>query len=315
MARHARTQAQRPGEKLVGEVVEFTVRSDDFWGTGQLRTTHAGGYTKISGKLLGAKVGDTVELEGTWDHHPRWGTTFKFRACEAKVPADALGVISWLAATLPNISKRRAELLVETHGVEGVWRILDERDENALCDIDGITGARAREIFDVYHANKAERDRMVRLRAWGLTDAQIAKVLDAWGEEAEQRITENPYELMEHVAGFGWKRADEVALRMGVAKDSPGRIAAGILHFLESARGEGHCYVPMGKIAAIVGGEKILGAVDEAKVRAELTKMLDAGRLVAYGPRVYLRRIAQVEGELARAFAERAKQAQMSKAG
>lgn len=313
MSRHARKPAQRPTEKIKGEVVDFTVKTPDLWGVGQLRTTQAGGYVKISGKLLGAKVGDTVELEGFFEEHPRWGTSFKFRACEAMVPADASGVVSWMAATLPNISRRRAEQLVERHGVEGVWRILDARDENTLCEIDGINGSRAREIFDVYHANKAERDRMVRLRSWGLTDAQIAKVLEAWGEEAEARIADNPYELMEHVAGFGWKRADEVALRMGIAKDAPGRIAAGILHFLESARGEGHCFVPMGKVAAVVGGEKILGGVDEAKVRERLNAMLDAGRLVAYGARVYLRAIADVEAGLARAFADRARA--MAKAG
>lgn len=296
-------------DQIRGELVSFTVKGSDFWGVGTVRTAHDGGDVAITGKLLGVHCGDTVALEGVWAES-KWGKQFRVTACQVMLPADASGVVGWLATTFPQVSRRRAEVLVERHGVEGVWAVLDAGDVRALCEVDGITPDRARAIVEVYRARKGERDRMVRFKGWGLTDSQIARLVQEWGDEAEARLTGNPYDLMEAVSGFGWKRADEVAQRMGTPHDSPARIAAGILHFVGEATAAGHCFVTSGKIAAVVA-RKVCG-VPESAVRRELERLVEAGRLArdtgggGGGANVYLPRIAAAESGLAKAICSRA---------
>jgi exodeoxyribonuclease V alpha subunit len=305
------TRAQRKqvsGERLKGELVDFVVRSADHWGTGVVRTVHDGGNVKISGKMLGAKIGDTVELEGFFDE-TKWGRQFKVRACEVVIPTDASGVIGWLASNLPQISKRRAEELVQRYGVDGVWRLLEECDYASICEIDGITHDRAKEIFEAYKANKADRDRVVRFKSWGLTDGQIGRVLAEWGNDAEAKLQENPYLLIKHVDGFGWTRADAVAMRMGVAKDSPARIAAGILDVMSEATVHGNVYVPFGAIVRVTAEKKC--GVPVEPVESALRELLKSDELVCRGPKVYLPKLARAELKLATFCARRAKLARM----
>lgn len=292
---------------IKGELLTFAVRGNDFWGTGTLRTAHDGGDVTIVGKVLGATSGDTLELQGEWTTHARFGRQFKVKSAEVVLASDVSGVVGWLAAKLPQISRRRAEALVERLGVAGVWDVLEREDYCALCAFDGITPARAAEIVEAYREHRAERDRMVRFKGWGLTDNQIARVLAEWEDDAEARIEANPYDLMECVPGFGWTRADLVARKMGLPLDAPPRIAAGTLHAMNEARGAGHVYVAQGKLTALVA-TKICG-VGEWLARAAVDSLLEEKRLVRLGVNVYLPKLAEAEGRLARAFAERAKSA------
>lgn len=293
-------------DAIKGELLHFTVRGQDYWGTGVVRTKHEGGDITITGKVLGAKTGDTVQCEGFWSDSERYGKQFKVTNCEVVLPSDASGVVAWLASHLPQVSRRRAEQLVELHGIEGVWRVLDGGDVAALCELDGITRPRAAEILDAYRANRGERDRVVRLKSYGLTDAQLARVLDKWGDEAEQMLQRDPYALMDAVDGFGWKRADQVAQRMGLALDAPPRLAAALMHAMREAAAAGHCYVASGKLVALVASKLLSGNATDAQVYEQLTSLVKAERLVPHGVNVYLPRLAEAESVMAEMFAARA---------
>jgi len=296
------------GETIKGELRSFTVRGTDFWGVGLVRTQHDAGDVTIVGKLVGAAEGDTVELVGVFMDHPKHGRQYKFSACTVLLPSDVSGVVGWLAGKLPQISRRRAEQLVERFGVDPLWKLLDAGDTAALCVVDGITEPRAQEILAAYHEHKGDRDRLVRLRTWGLTDGQIARVTTEWGNDAEERMSANPYELMECVDGFGWVRADQVARKMGMKMDSPPRLQAALLHAMGEARAQGHCYWSQGKLVAVVT-TKICRITDEAAVRRALETLLEREKLVRLEARIYLPELAEAEGRLAKVFAMRAQRA------
>lgn len=295
-------------EKIKGELQSFSVRTADFWGTGIVHTKHDGGRVAIVGKLVGAQPGDTVELEGDFATHPKYGPQFKVRSCVVVLPSDVSGVVGWLASKLPQISRRRAEQLVEKLGVQGLWDVLDAGEAGKLCVVDGITPGRALEILEAYKLHKGERDRLVRLKTWGLTDNQIARVVKEWGDNAEERMSANPYELMECVDGFGWKRADQVALKMGMKMDSQPRLSAGLLHAMGEAKAAGHCFWSQGKLVAVVT-TKICGITDESLVRRALDSLLERKKLVRLDTKIYLPELAVAEGRLAKVFATRARSA------
>jgi exodeoxyribonuclease V alpha subunit len=303
MARSSTSRARPAGDKLRGELAAWrSVR--DGWGFGELKTTQTGGYVKVTGTLIGAKVGSALELTGHYTTHPTYGPQFKFTSAEVIVPQDASGVVSWLASELPQISRRRAEELVAHHGVEGVWKVLDTRDAASLTRVDGITIERANQIFDAYELVKSERDRMVTLKQFGLTDNQIARVLKEWGKSAIERITENPYSLSDFIDGFGWTRADAVAMKMGLPKDSPARLRAGLFHVLGEAKGQGNMYCPGGMLVRKVAEAKMCD-VAEQKVRDVLEGLVVSAELVRRGTGIFLRELDGREQSLADCFAAR----------
>ena len=58
-----------------------------------------------------------------------------------------------------------------------------------------------------------------------------------------------PYRMAQDIRGIGFKTADDIAYRLGVANDAPERLKAGLLHVLETAAQNGHCCFPEAKTA------------------------------------------------------------------
>lgn len=301
--------------KLRGEIQQFNTRTADGWGTGVLllgrrRATGsdvARGRTSgsqdesstvtITGKLLGARVGDAVELEGSYVFHERWGRQFKIRACTVVRPDGPDGAVRWMASRLPAVGETRARALVERFG-EQLWDVL-EHEPHRCAEVDGITAERALEIGAAYKEIAGERVHMVALRGWGLTDNQIGRCVERWGslDKVVPTLMENPYLLAQEVHGFGFKRSDEVAAKMGIAKDAPARLRAGVEHVVGEAATEGHVFM-WGRALQRVAAE-LLG-VSEPAVVPPIKEVAAAGRFVRRGPRVYLRRLDHSEERVAR---------------
>jgi exodeoxyribonuclease V alpha subunit len=269
-------------DTLRGELISFQPLTPDGWGKGWVQA--AAERHCVTGKLVGVQPGDTVELAGTW-MDTKYGRQFKVRQCTSTVPQTTAGVVAWMTSALPDIGGKRALALVSKFGVAGLWETI-ETNPRALCVIDGITPARADAIAVAYEEQRADRDAMIALRGWGLTDNQVARCVERWDTPAEvvAVIRANPYELMVCVAGFGFLRADDVAVRAGIALDSPLRIAAALHHTLGEAVTKGHCYLPMGQLRAQT--ERLLG-VGEQLVAAAMGVEFRAARMVVRGPRVY----------------------------
>lgn len=265
-------------ETIVGEVEELRILGRDFFGSAKVRPGK-GPAIAVVGKLLGVQPGDSVEVVGCWATHDKYGRQFKVRSMKTLVPRDASGVVAWLASRLPQLGPNRARALVEHLGVEGVWHVI-ENEPDRLLEVHGITPARRDEIVRAYHEHRAERDRIVRFKTWGLTDSQIAKVLDQWGDKAEKMLRENPFALIADVHGFGFARADAVAQRMGLAPDSPARIRAGLVDVMRQALEAGHCYVP--RPALVSMASRLLGLPADP-VWAELRKAGTEQRFVGVG--------------------------------
>src|SRR5262245_20502804 len=235
---------------LTGKLYSWRVMGADGWGVGTLLPSGVQvddfpelSTTAITGKLVGVRVGDAIELEGTWGMHDRYGKQFKVRKCTLAASDTLDGVVAWMASTLPDIGEGRAKALVNKFGAT-LWHVI-EGEHDKLSQVEGITPARALRIHTEYLRHKSTRDDMIKLRGWGLTDKQIARCVERWGSVAHtvEHVRENPYELSAEVHGFGFDRADKVASKAGVPHDSPHRIAAGIEFTLEEAIQAGHCFL------------------------------------------------------------------------
>ena len=63
-------------------------------------------------------------------------------------------------------------------------------------------------------------------------------------------VRSEPYRLASDVWGIGFKTADTIAMTVGIARDSPERIKAGLAYTLSEAADDGHCYLPAPNLIA-----------------------------------------------------------------
>jgi len=232
-------------EKLKGTLRGVRFSGKNFWSVASLEPVGANanlGLVTVVGSLIACEIGDSLELHGEWVEDKKYGQQFKFRRVETLTPCDHEGVVAWLTR-LPDVGRSRAIDIVKAIGADKIWDVL-EHSPHQLTAISGITIDRANAIRDAYLSRRDERDQMVFLKRWGLTDWQCARIIGEYRHKAEQVMRDNPYQLT-RIDGFGFKTVDAIALKLGVTRDHIERAKAAVLHMLDIARGIGHTYVPI----------------------------------------------------------------------
>jgi ATP-dependent exoDNAse (exonuclease V) alpha subunit len=297
----------RPGI-IRGVIIEWTGYSGG-WGRGAVERFAADGdrsaadgiasdRVAIVGTIFGAAIGLTIECEGDYNVHPRYGAQVQIKRAVVSRPGTAEAVALWLGHALPHVGRRRAAALVEHFGsVAELWRVI-EHDTERLCELRGITPERAAQIRSAYVEAAAEREDQIALRGFGLTDLQASRCADTFGGPgaAVTAVLRDPYCLIRSVPGFGFKRTDEVALRSGVARNAPARISAGIYHVLAEAYADGHIYMRAGVFSHQV---RTLLGLERSDVYPAIMRALRTGDIIKRGPRVYLPQHDADEDELA----------------
>jgi exodeoxyribonuclease V alpha subunit len=113
---------------------------------------------------------------------------------------------------------------------------------------------------------------MVFLQGSGVSPTYAAKIYKQYGNDSVSVVSENPYRLATDIFGIGFIIADRIAEKLGMDRNAPMRIEAGILYVLNQLADEGHVYYPHGPLVAKCG--EIL-EVDETSVPAALTRLVE----------------------------------------
>ena len=78
---------------------------------------------------------------------------------------------------------------------------------------------------------------------------------------------ENPYILCDHVDGIDFAKADNIASKYNISRDSENRVMSGILYVLnKNSHGNGHVCLPVDELTQ--AAEKLLGVENDAVVNA-----------------------------------------------
>src|SRR6266702_842340 len=71
------------------------------------------------------------------------------------------------------------------------------------------------------------------------------RIYKQFGQESIKVVRENPYKLAQDVHGIGFRTADEIAVKLGLPRDSIPRLASGLTYVLaQAANDDGHCFLP-----------------------------------------------------------------------
>ena len=215
----------------------------------------------IVGTLASIQEGESVEVEGVWTNHPKYGKQFKVEHYKAVYPSTLEGIQKYLGSGLiKGIGPRSAKRIVEHFGEETLDII--DADPCRLEEVPKLGKKKVELIAEAWDEQRQIKDVMVFLQSHGITTGYAVKIFKTYGQEAIQKVRSDPYRLERDVDGIGFRIADRIAQRLGLSRDAPERVQAGIRYLLSEAADEGHVYLP--------AVEMMERAVEILEINAEL---------------------------------------------
>ncbi|MCL5027840.1 MAG: ATP-dependent RecD-like DNA helicase [Bacteroidetes bacterium] len=199
--------------------------------------------TTIVGILPHFNAGEAVELSGEWINHSKFGRQFRVESFKTHLPATEEGIIKFLGSRIiKGIGERTAKKIVERFG-DKTLDILDNNIER-LGEIRGFSKRKIEEVRKGWKAQRGIKDAMIALQSFGITSGIAMKIYKAYGDQSVKIVETNPYQLTYDVWGIGFKLADKIGQGVGISRDHPFRIKAGIIFILNEAGKNGHVYLP-----------------------------------------------------------------------
>ncbi len=191
-------------------------------------------------------VGESVTATGDWVTDRTYGLQFKATEIKTHPPHTAEGIARYLGSGLvKGIGPKTAQRIVDLFGD----RTLDVIDKSpaSLAEVKGVGPKSIEKIRKSWQENQGARKIMVFLHSLQIGTALATKIYRHFNENDEDPIAAikaNPYRLGNEIWGIGFKKSDDVALSLGIPRNSPFRAQAAVRHILQEETGNGHVGYP-----------------------------------------------------------------------
>lgn len=208
----------------------FNLRNDD-------------GEITVVGYFDNLKENLNVEVNGEYTIHPKYGTQFKADTLEIILPTDKDEIFTYLASgMLSGIGEKKARDIIEVFGDDTLNII--ENDPMALTSVKGI-GKKTALLVGLEYKNQGNlRDVVMKLGKYNISPTYAKKLYSEYKDKTLDIIKTNPYALIDDVYGIGFKRADQIAMNVGIDKDSPYRVVSAIKYTISFiCYQEGNTYI------------------------------------------------------------------------
>ena len=269
--------ASSDGEVLAGSVERVTFHNPEN-GFCVLRTRARGhrDLVTVVGHAAMVAPGEWITASGEWINDRTHGQQFKARFIRTAEPSSTEGIETYMGSgMIRGIGPVYARKLVRAFG-EKVFDVIEAEPER-LREVTGIGKVRAKRITDAWAEQKVVREIMVFLYSHGVGTARAVRIFRTYGADAVQVMTENPYRLVRDIRGIGFRAADAIAMKLGIAKTAMIRVRAGIGYALTEAMDEGHCGLPEEELGPLAAG---LLEVPDDLIRSALDLELSDGAVV-----------------------------------
>ena len=212
------------------------------------------------GSFQSIDEGEGLELSGGYVEHAVYGSQFKVESYEETLPEDEQSMERYLGSgAVRGVGPSLAARIVKKFGKD-TFRIVEQEPER-LAEVKGISERKAMEISAQMEEKKDLRAAMIYLQKYGISNALAMRIYQTYKEQVYHILEENPYRLAEDIDGIGFRRADELAARIGIHTDSDFRVRSGILYALQLAAADGNTCLP--KAALLEKAAQLLGLPGE----------------------------------------------------
>ena len=246
--------------------------------------TLAGNEISFAGKLY-ARERDQVVLAGRWVTHPKYGPQLEVDAVYYDLELDTEGLAHYLAhhPDIKGIGPVKAKRIAERFSKD-FDRVIVEEPE-AVAEAAKLPLATVERLREEWQKTRQVNRAFTQLSAYGLTHHQVTSLVDRLGNDALGLLQDDPYLIVREIPGFGFKRVDKIARRMGTAKDDPSRIRAGILDCVTSALGQGDCWIEFEELIERANALLVMDTLDSRdRIEQWLKSLIDDGTLSCASP-------------------------------
>jgi len=261
-------------------VVETVFYSGPSFSAGRLRTAN-GAVVKFAGKVF-VKENDPVRLEGHWVEHPKYGRQFEAEFMGHDLEMSPEGLANFLAnhPDVKGIGPAKARLIADHFGLRFDAAI--RTDPQAVATVAKVPVENILDLQRIWIANSDFNTAMAYLAAFGLTHHQVTTLVGKFGRQVVPILERDPYVLMREIHGFGFKRVDKIARKLGTPKDLPSRIRAGIHYCVLNALDDGDCWVEYEDLLDRTNTLLVMDTLDSREViEGHLEAMIAEGVLVS----------------------------------
>lgn len=209
------------------------------------------GYTEtVVGNIQGVSVGEELELTGKFVLHSTYGQQFKAETFVKTLPSGSAAILRYLSSgAIKGIGPATAKKIVQCFG-DNTFEVM-ENEPYRLATIKGITLAKAEQISEELKGRKSLRELCMRLAQYGLSADESVTVFKILGENAAERIEQNPYLLCKEGISFDFERVDDIAKRLNIPEDSLERLCAGVVYVIRHNLVNGHTCLPQSKVLKV----------------------------------------------------------------
>lgn len=270
--------SETPPEFLTGAVERVTFHSEEN-GFCVLRIKVRGERDLITvvGNTPTVTPGEYVECHGEWVNDRTHGLQFKAKHLRVIPPSTLEGIEKYLGSGMvKGIGPHFAKKLVQAFG-EQVFEVIEHESER-LTELDGIGPKRKEQVIQAWAEQRVIRAIMVFLQSHGVGSARAVRIYKTYGDQAIERVRENPYRLALDIHGIGFKTADRIAQRLGIPADSLIRAQAGVRHVLQEFANEGHCAMEQGRLVETASQ---LLEIPAPIIEQAITQEVAEGQLIA----------------------------------
>ena len=234
--------------------------------------TEDGRTVSFAGALM-VQQHDAVVLHGTFERHPKYGQQLKVArfTFDQRLGGDGLAEFLARHADVRGIGPVKARRIADALG-EDFDRAIDEEPERVAA-VAKVPLAAVESLREAWLRTRALNAAMTWLAAFGLTHHQVTTLVERLGNAAVTALKTDPYLLVREIPGFGFKRVDLVARKMGTPKEHPSRLRAGVLHCVAERLDRGDCWVEYEELVGLANALLVLDVPDS---RERIEEALDA---------------------------------------
>ena len=258
--------------------------------------------------VVTGSFGEIVEeeeyrFEGEIVDHPKYGKQFKATSYKRSRPSGRKELVKFFSSDeFPGIGKKKAEKIVDELGENAIDKIL--QDPHAL-DFLKLGEEKTQTIIEQISSNHQTEQVLYQLNNYGFGPTLSARIYQKYGAQTIDKLTEDPYQLVIDVKGVGFKRADELAKRLGITGDDPRRIKGALIQMVSLLINEtGDTYVDGQELIKRVSGVLRAGSGPDLqdKLLAGLRNLVKDGVLTVEDGKIYQKDLADSEWSIAQSL-------------
>lgn len=258
------------------EVEKIIVRKDNDWSV-MAAIDEKGSRFSVVG-ISHAVAGSTVKVTGIWESN-KFGRQIKAKSIHAVDPSTTDGIVRFLSSGfIKGIGEKTAKIIVDRFGTETI-KVLDN-EPHRLLEVRGIGKGKLETIIGSWSVQRTIADIMLFLAENNVSAALARRIFNEYQNDSIRIIQTQPYRLTVDIPGVGFKTADTVAKKIGIAFDSPLRLDAGVIYALNESQMEGHCGVEehalVKKTQALLSPENEV--IDAELIRAAIKRLLSENK-------------------------------------